>query len=974
MRLTLLSSAVILASSNINVLADDDARALWRPVVAKSATATDGVTLRTLDDGTLLAEGANPATTTYEITFETNERELRALRIEFLTHESMPGNGPGRAFHGNFVLTEVTADSRPLGLNNGPEPIEFREAFADHSQTKAQDAPAAIDGDTSIENGWCPEGQVHHDDTRIVVVAKQPFGFKSGTEVRVRLRFGSRWEQHAAGRLRIEVTGESRTERLMPSRRPPANAAIEKSIDRGVRYLLALQQPDGSWLGPDWTLYPVGMTALGAYTLMHCGLRREHPAVASALAYVDQHDPIRTYDMGCVLMAYKQAGEPYPKDKVKAILKRLLEAMGNGDKDNPSYWGYPFGHGYPNDRSNHYDLSNTQYALLGMRAAAAMGERIPNTVFERIAKDVLEQQGDYGSFNYRPGTNPSASMVAAGMTCLLVCRDELAKVKGFDGLGKRIESGLLKGEDWFRSNWSLEENLEVPRVPNPNFRWYYYYVYGLERVGSIWNRRQFGGHDWYSEGAEAILKRQGEKGGWATEYGESDSNTCFALLFATRASSLTGKKGRFSGDTEAGDVAFSIHSGKENPLVAWVGELRGKVAARLDAGQKIAGVDWLLNGEQVATVAMPVLGTPTLERFTMQYELRRNGRFDLRARMRFIDDGGAVLGEEISNSITQYVDFVQEVRHRETVRDAGRNLAVSAAGAAVASSEWDGNYTPFHAIDGRGVTNWLCKAGDANPTLRLSFKRPPSATVLKLTQAQAYSIEPGRWSRPKEIEVQINGNKPQRYFLLDDSRVKQKITFKAATVKQVRVSVKSTYLGWDVPTASGFREVELFALSSPEAAEEISAFGAYEEMIKPGGSEPHRGAIWRFVMFDPGTDFAKLEFDDSSWSAANAPFGGGVEGKFGAPWDTTDLWARTEFTAPANDTATYQVHLSIDDVAEVYVNGVWIGGIDDYTRRTFVGITVPKGVVQSGRNVVAVKVKDTGGARFFDAGVGRYSP
>lgn len=968
MRSTCLSFAVFAALHPIAAIADDDARALWRPVAVKSATATNGVVLRALEDGSLLAEGANPDTADYTVTFETDQRDVTALRIEFLTHDSMPGNGPGRAFHGNFVLSEATLEVEPIGLRNDPEKIEFRDAFADHAQSKAQEAIAAIDGDTAPENGWCPEGQTHHDDTRIVLVAKKGFGFQSGTIVRVGLQFRSRWTQHSAGRFRIDLTNETRIERLMPSRRPPANSAIEKSIERGVRYLLSLQQPDGSWLGPDWNLYPVGMTALGAYTLMHCGLRRDHPAVATALSFVARHDPIRTYDMGCVLMALKEAGEPFPRERVKAIAKRLLDATGNGDKDNPAFWGYPFGHGYPNDRSNHFDLSNTQYALLGLRAAAAMGERIPNSVFERIAKDVLAQQGDYGSFAYKPGSNPSASMVAAGMTCLLVCRDELAKAKGFDGIVKRIEGGLAKGEEWFRSNWSLDENLEVPRVANPNHRWYYYYVYGLERVGSIWGRRQIAGHDWYAEGAEAILKRQGSKGEWSSEYGESDSNTCFALLFATRASSLTGKKGRAAVAVEDANVAFTIHTGRENPLVAWVGELNAKVRARLEAGEKVAGVDWLLNGEQVASVPMPSIGAPALERFSMRHELRRNGRFDLAARMRFVDTSGAASGEESSNSITQYVDFVSEARHREAVRDSGKNLAVSAAAAAIASSEWDGNYEPSRAIDGRGATSWLSRAGDPNPTLRISFKRPPSATVLKLLQGQAYVAEAGRWSRPKEVEIQINGNKPLRVFLLDDPRVKQKLAFKASAVKQVRLTVKSTYPGWDVATASGFREVELFAVAPPEAAEEVTAFSACEEMVRAGSS-------WRFVMFEPGADFAKPEFDAASWSEGKAPFGGGAADlKVGSPWDTAELWARAEFLAPEKDAATYQVHLAIDDLAEVYVNGAWIGGIEEHTRRAFLGITVPAGIVRPGRNVVAVKVKDTGGARLFDACVFRYVP
>ncbi len=949
---------------------EDPPPAEWIPLAPKTATATNGVTLRILDDKSVVAEGVNPPNTAYDLFFETNELEIQAIRIECMTFDSLPGGGPGRAFNGNIVLSEVTADVEAIGLFGGPEKLPFREAASDHSQNPAQDAGTVIDGDVSPENGWCPEGQTYHDNALLILVPKKPFGAKAGTALHLQLNFASRWEQHTAGRVRVSITRETNLDRVRPGKRAPPNEAIDRSFERGVKYLLSLQQPDGSWLGPDWPMYPVGMTALGAYTLMHCGLRPSHPAVKAALAYITTRDAIRTYDMGCALMAFKEAGEPYPKEKIKLYTKRLIEAMQSGSNSNPNLWGYPNGYGFPNDKTPHFDLSNSQYALLGLRAAVHCGEKVSLQIFERVAKDLLEMQGDYGSFVYKPnaGHNPSASMCVGGMTCLLVCREQLATNKAFESISRRIEIGLVKSEDWLRGNWSFDENLEVPRVKQPNHRWDYYYIYGLERVGSIWGKRMLAGHDWYSEGAAALLKKQGENGSWGTEYGESDSNTCFALLFATRASSATGSKIRHNAVAGDAKSAFSIYANRENPLVAWVGEMNDAVKGRLESGEKIAAVDWLLNGARVGTVPLPIGGNPLLERFTLQHSLTLNGKFDLMARMRFVDAAGKESGEEKSNLLTQYVDFVEESRHREAVRDAGKNLVQNSAGAAVASTEWSGDYAAARGVDGRMGSSWLSKNDDPNPTLRLSFKRPPTATAFKMTQAQAYAVESNDWSRPKEIEFQLNGNKPQKFFLLDDPRIKQRIPFKAVAVKQVRVTVKSVYSGYGQDRACGFKEVELYGVEPPEASEEVDAFTSMTTVIQPGLELPNS---WRYVLLDPGVDFTRPDYSAAAWSVGDTPFGGAGTDKNSTEWPTPSLWLRREFDAPAKD-ATYAFELLVDDKAEIYVNGTFVGGVDSYTHNKYRGLTIPKGIVVPGKNTIAIKASDTGGARRFDVGLYRF--
>jgi hypothetical protein len=71
----------------------------------------------------------------------------------------------------------------------------------------------------------------------------------------------------------------------------------------------------------------------------------------------------------------------------------------------------------------------------------------------------------------------------------------------------------------------------------------YYYLYALERAGVLAATETFGLHNWYVEGAEAILSSQRADGSWLAPLPHGDRSemtnvawdTCFAILFLKRA-------------------------------------------------------------------------------------------------------------------------------------------------------------------------------------------------------------------------------------------------------------------------------------------------------------------------------------------------------------------------------------------------------------------------------------------------------
>lgn len=184
-------------------------RAGWTVPRVVSAASTGGSTLETLPDQSVLASGENPAQDVYEITLHTEAADLSLLRLEALTHESLPHRGAGRAENANFVLSEVELDARPAGSEEAFRPVTLVSAAADHEQMDGPfPASAAVDGVVSETNGWAVEGFARREDRVAVFGAAQPFGGEGETELRVRLRFQTHFAHHAIGRVRLAVSGD----------------------------------------------------------------------------------------------------------------------------------------------------------------------------------------------------------------------------------------------------------------------------------------------------------------------------------------------------------------------------------------------------------------------------------------------------------------------------------------------------------------------------------------------------------------------------------------------------------------------------------------------------------------------------------------------------------------------------------------------------------------------------------------------
>ncbi len=329
---------------------------------------------------------------------------------------------------------------------------------------------------------------------------------------------------------------------------PPAVVAavtaeqVRQAIERGCEFLLRQQRADGSW--PEIsTNFRGGTTALVMLALLESGVPAQHPQLQAGLRFLRTIEPAladsgasqgRTYVVALQTMVYC-AAEP-EKDKGNIIANVLwLERAQLREAGSSGKWTYGLAR-----FGGRGDNSNTQYALLGLRAAAESGIPVDPPVWQRSRDHFLRTQHPDGSWGYSSaGGKSTGSMTVAGISSLIICGLSLHQSKERLKGGKVVNCGEWgQTEPIMRAIQWLGKFDEQEFVTNPrDGQWTYYYLYGLERAARLTGQRFIGRHDWYRAGAEWLVKSQAVPGGYWRGNGLESNEliaTSFALLFLAK--------------------------------------------------------------------------------------------------------------------------------------------------------------------------------------------------------------------------------------------------------------------------------------------------------------------------------------------------------------------------------------------------------------------------------------------------------
>jgi squalene-hopene/tetraprenyl-beta-curcumene cyclase len=335
--------------------------------------------------------------------------------------------------------------------------------------------------------------------------------------------------------------------------RSPARAADDADMyQKGVDYLVKHQNADGSWgepIAPGEKPGEIGITALAVKTL--APIKGEpYEAVQKGVAYLlAQQQPdgsfthersgLTTYRTALTVMALVSVDKVKHKDAIEKGVKWLEGAQfgedGKVDKDSPHYggWGYDKSGTKPDA-----DLSNTHLALAALKEAGVKGD---DPVMKRAVEFLSRCQNNTetnkppaalklvpkndGGFYYGPsratvketkqenadGTvsyESYGSMTYAGLVSLC-----------YAGLGKddaRVKAAL----GWIKGHYTLEENAGLgTRSAGQIGLYYYYYAFAraLDALETDDVETTAGKKKWARDLLDALKARQKPDGSWVNE-------------------------------------------------------------------------------------------------------------------------------------------------------------------------------------------------------------------------------------------------------------------------------------------------------------------------------------------------------------------------------------------------------------------------------------------------------------------------
>ena len=293
---------------------------------------------------------------------------------------------------------------------------------------------------------------------------------------------------------------------------------VAAAIERAVAYIKSHQEEDGTW-PYEKIEHKQGLAALCVFALSQAGAPKDDAACTKGMEYVVSQPFTMTYEAACAALAITS----FDPGKYVRALAQARDALVAG-QDDSGMWTYIVAQA--NKRGG--DGSNTQFAILGLDAAASVGLSVPDQVVQRSFDHYARTQNGDGGWGYTPGGTSYGAMTAAGVAALHMLGARLYTEGEVCGQ-YRQEPHLAAGFTWLERNYSVRTH---PGIGGEQRR-LWYYLYALERVGVLTGEKYIGGHDWYLEGARFLVDTQNRDGSWSSGTNQL-ADTAFALLFLAK--------------------------------------------------------------------------------------------------------------------------------------------------------------------------------------------------------------------------------------------------------------------------------------------------------------------------------------------------------------------------------------------------------------------------------------------------------
>jgi len=212
----------------------------WETLHVVSAESSAGTKFELQPDASILSTGTAPPQEVITIVADSFRPGVKALRIEALTHDSLPQHGPGRAGNGNFVLGDLLVKVAPVNASGAGDkleanPMKLVAARATHQQnTDSLSVAASIDSDPV--SGWAVDAGGIGKDQAAVFDLEPSAEFTGSARWTITLSMNHPNPQHTLGRFRLSVSDQAQPMPEVGSSGPDAKVlhaleVLRKSID-----------------------------------------------------------------------------------------------------------------------------------------------------------------------------------------------------------------------------------------------------------------------------------------------------------------------------------------------------------------------------------------------------------------------------------------------------------------------------------------------------------------------------------------------------------------------------------------------------------------------------------------------------------------------------------------------------------------------------------------------------------------------
>ncbi|MBX3443951.1 MAG: DUF1553 domain-containing protein [Planctomyces sp.] len=157
------------------------------------------------DDKSVYVNGASNRKGEYVLVSETDLTGITGFKLEALTDSRLPGNGPGRAPNGNFVITEFEVFVAPRDRPDEKQKLDLHNGKATYTQP-GFDIAQAIDGQ-KVENGngWAIHDQMGKSHAALFE-CQAPAGHEGGSILTIHIDQRYADNLHTLGRFRLSVS------------------------------------------------------------------------------------------------------------------------------------------------------------------------------------------------------------------------------------------------------------------------------------------------------------------------------------------------------------------------------------------------------------------------------------------------------------------------------------------------------------------------------------------------------------------------------------------------------------------------------------------------------------------------------------------------------------------------------------------------------------------------------------------------